>query len=282
MRKSFVALLMVLCVGGVTRPVKAQEFVPASKTSTSVLPGADEFAKEKAAFRPGQFRAADGTTLPYRMLSPAELTAGMRYPLVLVLHGSGAIGTDNSSQLNRFAVGWAEPALRTRFPAFVVAPQFSARSADYSESKADALLASQAGAPLGTALELVDQLVRSNPIDPQRIYVVGFSMGASAGWHSLLLRPDLFAGAVLISGVPPERSVAAQLAKTPVLITHGNADPENPFPPDRAMFAALQAIDGNKARFREYDNLPHAVPADMLATDPAGDWWRVWLFAQHR
>ena len=37
--------------------------------------------------------------LPYRLLPPPEVHGGQRYPLVIVLHGSDAVGTDNRAQL---------------------------------------------------------------------------------------------------------------------------------------------------------------------------------------
>ncbi len=48
------------------------------------------------------------------MMSPAAPQAGKRYPLIIVLHGSGAIGNDNSSQLGALAMSWSAPAIRKR------------------------------------------------------------------------------------------------------------------------------------------------------------------------
>ena len=73
-------------------------------------------------FVAGTFTASDGTTLPYRLLAPAHIEPGRRYPLVVQFHGSGAIGTDNRAQIERdFAArAWAIPAIRARHPAFVL------------------------------------------------------------------------------------------------------------------------------------------------------------------
>lgn len=231
-----------------------------------------------APFLRGEFRGADGTPLPYRLLLPPDLRDGETYPLVLSFHGSGAIGTDNEAQLGAFVQTWAAPEIRRRFPAFVLAPQFPARSANYDPDPTDGLPASRSEPPLLAALALVDSLRALYPIDPRRIYVVGFSMGASTAWHALLLRPDLFAAAVPIAGVPPPRSTAPALRSVPVLLIHGNADPENPIDPDRAMYAALRQAGARHVRFWEYEGLDHAVPPDVAA----GTAWRTWLFAQHR
>jgi predicted peptidase len=214
--------------------------------------------------------------LSYRLLPPPDAQTGQRYPLVIVLHGSDAVGNDNRSQLGRLALSWSAPAVRARFPAYVLAPQFPERSANYHPSADDGLLAAEPGPNIPTLTALVAQLGKQYPIAADRVYVTGFSMGASAATQALLQQPGMFAAAVAFSGIAPERSAAARLAATPLLIVHGNADSENPIEPDRAMVAALQRQPGAKVRFLEYQGLEHQVPPDMLLSAA----WRDWLFAQ--
>jgi predicted peptidase len=278
MKFYYIVLTAWLCLAR-SHQMQAQEFIheashPQAPVSSSQLD------RERSAFRPSEFASVTGVHLPYRLLSPVGTPPVAGYPLVLVLHGSDGIGTDNLAQLGVLILSWADDAVQSRFPAYVVAPQFPARSASYQISPADNLLASYAGAPLVAALELVDKLAGSLPVDRTRIYIVGFSMGASTGWHAMLLRPHLFAAAVLASGTPPERSNAANLRTMPLLITHGNVDPENPFEPDRVMYAAIRSQGNSVARFREYDNMAHAVPQDMLPSAPDTNWWREWLFSK--
>ncbi|HTD04630.1 dienelactone hydrolase family protein [Undibacterium sp.] len=231
----------------------------------------DSFAAER-------FQPRPGVSLPYRLLKPASPQPGVRYPLVMVLHGSGAVGDDNVSQLGPFGLSWSAPAIQERFPAYILIPQFPERSANYANSEADGLLASQPGASLEIALQLLDDVVAHHAVDASRIYLTGFSMGASTAWNALLLRPDRFAAAVPFSGIPPARGTAAQLKDIPLLIVHGNADTENPIQPDREMYAALQKAGAKKVHFREYEGMEHRVPADMVLDAR----WREWLFAQRR
>lgn len=230
---------------------------------------------DREAWSAGRFVAGD-QALPYRLLPPTVIDDGKRYPLVLVLHGSGAIGSDNLGQLGPLALSWSTPHIRAAFPAYVLAPQFPERSANYRPSEADGLLAAQAGPHIPTLTALVADLRKRYPIDARRIYITGFSMGASAATQALLQQPGMFAAAVAFSGVPPERGVAAHLAKTPLLIVHGNADDENPIAPDRAMVTALQRQPGAKVRFLEYQHMGHQVPTDMLLARE----WRSWLLSQ--
>jgi predicted peptidase len=229
-------------------------------------------------FVAGSFTANDGTTLPYRLLAPAHMEPGRHYPLVVQFHGSGAIGNDNRAQIERdFAArAWAIPAIRARHPAFVLVPQFPDRSANYDDPATPR--AAIATPSLAAALELVDAVIARHPVDRTRIYASGFSMGGSATWLSLLAKPGLFAAAMPISGIAPDRARAAGMKDIPMLVLHGDADTENPIDSDRAMVAAILATGGKQVRMRSYVGLQHLPPGDLVP----GDWWRDWLFAQHR
>nr|WP_246462982.1 alpha/beta hydrolase-fold protein [Nitrospirillum iridis] len=223
------------------------------------------------------FTAPDGRIVPYRLLTPATATvqlAQARLPLVIVLHGSGSIGQNNVSQMTAFAKAWALPALRQRFPAYVVAPQVDVRSADYAPG-GDGLLASHPGASLPAILALVDDLLGRLPVDPARVYVVGFSMGASAALDALVAQPGRFAAAVAFSAVPPDRDRAVAVAGTPTMQVHGDQDTENPFDPDHAWAEAVAAAGGAPI-FVRYQGMEHRVPPDMILAPG----WREWLFAQ--
>ncbi|WP_340644821.1 prolyl oligopeptidase family serine peptidase [Phenylobacterium sp.] len=235
-------------------------------------PFADAAPPTLSAGLEGRFAAQTYDGLPYRLLTPP---GPGRHPLVLVLHGSGAIGSDNLSQLGVFARAWAEPALAD-LDAYVAVPQAPTRSADY-QPDADGLLASRPGSSLPAILALVEDMATRLPVDRSRIYLVGFSMGGSAALQALLLKPDLFAAAVAFSPVPPPRDRAARLAATPMMLVHGTADTENPYAPDQAWAQAM-ARAGGHPRVIVYDGMDHRVPPDMLA---ARD-WRDWLFAQRR
>jgi predicted peptidase len=215
-----------------------------------------------------EFAVGNYKSLPYRFFTPQSRGP---WPLVVILHGSGAMGDDNRAQLGPFAKAWREPDIARRFPAYIVVPQVAQRSADYT-ADTDGLPASHAGASLSRVLELVDELAARYAVDRSRIYVVGFSMGGSAALDALLVAPQRFAAAVAFSPVPPERRYAPALADVPILLVHGSADTDNPYD---ASVAWAQA-SSNSLNFRVYTGMDHRVPPEMmLATD-----WRDWLFAQ--
>lgn len=263
------AALSILTACATTTPVERI-------AGTPPIDRRDVAALDTSVFIAGDFTARDGTRLPYRLLPPAQVQAGQRYPLVVQLHSSGGIGQDNQSQLDALAKGWALPGNRARFPAFILVPQFAVRSANYDDPVTPR--SAQASPALEAAMELVDHLLVTHTIDAQRIYASGFSMGGSAAWLAPTLRPDRFAAIVPVSGIAPDDASANALQHVPILALHGDADTENPIDADRRLVATLYARGNRQVRLREYVGLAHAPPGDVLP----GTWWRDWLFAQRR
>jgi predicted esterase len=221
-------------------------------------------------FAAGAFTTRAGVSVPYRYVRPA--VAG-RVPLVVILHGSEAMGTDNRSQLGPFAAAWAQPGIP---PAMIVVPQVAERSAVYRTDR-DGLLASMPGPSFPALFELIDALRGDPSVDPRRIHLVGFSMGASAALQLALARPGQFASITAFSPVPPEQAAAARLAHQPLTLVHGDADTENPFTADAAWVDALQRA-GGQPRFIVYRGMDHRVPPDMIT---AADWRAALLAPQN-
>lgn len=267
------------CTAAPAAPPLPTETVPRLGGADSVAAAATVAEIEgidPALYRAGSFRSSAGPDIQYRLLPPPEVVPGRSYPLVVVFHGAGEIGTDNLTHLDRFPKTWARPEVRERYPAFVLAPQMPERSALYNGPADTPNRHSRPGPPLYTALALIDSLRGALPVDPERIYAVGFSMGASTTWNALALRPDLFAAAVPIAGVPNPEAVD-RVARTPVWVVHGTADTANPIGPDRSMVEDLRRL-GAEVRFWELDGLWHAVPPRLLA----GTELMEWLFAHRR
>ena len=231
---------------------------------------------EPGLFAQHTFTASDGTVLPYRLLAPLNPESGVHYPLVLQLHGSGGIGTDNLRQLDRLAKSWAMPEIRARYQAYVLVPQFPDRSANYGPPSPDQY--AEPSTDLIGAMELIETFARENPVDNARIYALGFSMGGSAAWLAPTLKPKLFAAIMPVSGIAPGNTSAALLQDLPIWVMHGNADTENPIFADLRLSKLIAQRGGQAISFREYDGLDHQLSADLYP----GHWWRDWLFAQHR
>jgi predicted esterase len=228
-------------------------------------------------FKPAVFKGLQGD-LPYRLLSPAAPPpAGQGYPLVVVLHSSGPpMGRDNLAQLSPFSTVWADPAMIQQLPAYVLLPQTAIRTINY-EVGTDGQRASKPEPILDDILALIDSLVATRPIDRSRIYLNGFSMGAGTALQALLARPQMFAGVVAFSPIPPDRSLAAYVADTPMMLIHGDADTVTEIGPDLAWAGALVKAGGHPL-MTVYRGMDHRLPPDMAQS--VG--WRTWLFQQRR
>ena len=215
--------------------------------------------------------------LPYRILAPVPTATPERpAPLVIMLHGSDQLGTDNAAQVGVLAKSWATPVMRARFQAYVVAPQFDKRPVEYGRT-VDGPRISRPGVELNALYALVDDLEARLPIDRSRVYIVGFSMGASTAIQALAGQPGRFAGAIAFSPVPPTRALANRVVGTPLLLVAGTADTVNPMQATRRWEESLERAGGD-VRMIVYDGLGHDVPREMiLATN-----WRDWLFRQQR
>jgi predicted peptidase len=224
---------------------------------------------------------ADGKTLLYRILKPTDTEAGKKYPLVLVLHGAGERGNDNKKQLVWFwdakkprVLGRPEVAAAK---AFVVVPQCpdGKQWVDVPWAKGS-YKSPEISEPIKLTLGLVDSLIKDLPIDPDRVYVMGMSMGGFGAFDAAQRRPELFAAIVPICGAgDPAR--AKDIAHIPVWAFHGDKDDAVPVAGSRDMIAALKKA-GADPKYTEYPDTGHN------SWSPAFDekeFWN-WIFAQKR
>ncbi len=184
-----------------------------------------------------------------------------KWPLVLVLHGSGESGSD----LDRLAAhGLPGRACETDMPFVVLAPQCP-RKDDWTYRGQQRRL-----------IELVDTVVSEYRIDPDRIYAIGYSMGGYAVWDLATAHPQRFAAVVPICG-RGNPSRAATIKHLPIWVFHGERDEAISVAASREMVEALRKC-GSAVRYTEYPNAGHDVWTRTFA-DPE---FIEWLVAQKR
>lgn len=157
----------------------------------------------------------------YRLLPPAKIIEGRRYPLVVYLHGSGETGTDNCRQLNDLPSLMVKPEYRERFDCFVLAPQ-----CPDGLSWTSSIIVPPGGStsePVTPALPSIETVLSDQPIDRQRVYLTGFSMGGFGTWGLAALKPELFAAIVPVCG-GGNPSTASNLVNIPTWAVHGGRD----------------------------------------------------------
>jgi len=221
---------------------------------------------------------AAGKKLPYRILKPAKIAPGKSYPLVLFLHGAGERGDDNIKQLAHGAVDFANAAKRDKYPCFVIFPQcpVKLRWVEVSWGLPAHTMPAEPSEPLKLALELVDKLTADLPVDKNRIYVTGISMGGFGTWDAIQRRPDFFAAAIPICG-GGDPAEAAKLKNLPIWAFHGDSD--RAVQPRRTT-DMIQAITkaGGKPKMTLYRGVGHNAWTATYANPEVFDW----LFSQKK
>jgi hypothetical protein len=107
----------------------------------------------------------------------------------------------------------------------------------------------------------LDELLRILPVDSDKVYVEGHSLGAMATWDWAMNNPERFAAISPQDGVgSPFR--ASRLKNIPVWVVHGSAD--DVIPPGYAdqMVSALQAA-GATVKYSLLKGAPHNLPPDF-------------------
>lgn len=230
------------------------------------------------------FISERGDTLLYRQLSPLSIEDGEKYPLVLFLHGAGERGADNISQLRHGSLMFTNPVNRENYPTYVLIPQCPAdmfwptpqKPKNYSEPSSFPLNA-EISKPLGLTKELLDEFIASNPVDTDRIYIMGLSMGGMGTFDLVCRYPNLFAAAIPICGGVNTERLTDFSSETSFRIFHGDADPVVPVQLSREAYMELTKAGVSV----EYIELP-AVNHDSWSPAFNRDDFMPWLFEQRK
>lgn len=236
----------------------------------------------------GRYRFVSGSdTLPYRMLLPAHYNPAKKYPLIVLLHGVGERGANNTTQLRHGSRLFADSLTREKFPAFVLLPQcaptdFWARIG-FTGAAGDSLkpITFRSEQPIGKSLALVssllDSLAASGKVDTKKIYVGGLSMGGMGTFEILWRKPGFFAAAFPICGGGDPAKVTLYANNFPIWVFHGDADRTVMVGYSRQMVNALETA-GAQVKYTEYPGVAHNS-WDKAFAEPE---LLPWLFKQTR
>ncbi len=220
-----------------------------------------------------------GDTLNYRMLYPDYDTL-RKYPLVIFLHGAGERGNDNDAQLKWGVMNFATDEMMVMHPAIVIAPQcpLNISWSNFSGTKDDIAmtLQPQPTKPMQLVIELIHQIIKKLPVDTNRIYITGLSMGGYGTYDAIERYPNLFAAAMPVCG-GGDVSKAADIKHIPIWIFHGAEDAAvNPINSLNMVEALTKA--GAHPGFTQYPETGHfswlAAYSDKQAIE--------WLFRQRK
>lgn len=277
-RHSITKLLFgILSMGFTTTGVQAQSVNPLLPDYISAPRKSWEMKFEDFKFLQLQ---ADGHTLPYRFYQPSSGLTGKKIPLVIFLHGAGERGFDNRTQFRRF-----DPYLFwEKYPCFVLAPECPSKTdtttnagsvwVDTPFSAASHRMNLNPTWPLKLVLQLIDQTIREYPVDINRVYITGLSMGGYATWEILQREGKRFAAAIPVCG-GGDPAYAAKMKSIKLWVFHGSDDRTVPVNRSREMVRAIQAVGGN-VKYTEYQGVDHDSWGQTYRNPEVWDW----LFSQ--
>jgi len=202
------------------------------------------------------------STLVHKVRPPAT-SSPTKSPALILLHGRGT----NEDDL----LGLAD-FLDPRF--FIVSARAPYRFEEGHDSytwfglqeigKPDAL---QFNESLRRLNQFIDDVKTGYPIDPARVFLLGFSMGSIMSFAVALTQPNAVRGIVAHSGYIPE-SVSLQfawpqLASLSVFVAHGLHDPVIPIEKARRTQELLSKT-GADLTYKEYP-IQHTISEESLA-----------------
>ena len=192
------------------------------------------------------FKGSTGDTIHFYLFTPENVDGTKKYPLVLWLHGG--LKSNGKGGPNMPAAAFYRAEHHKIQPCFVLRPVAikgrnwvsprGAHAGSHVQPKTPA-------ASIPVLLELLDKTIKQNPIDRDRLHVIGASMGGYGVWDLIARRPKMFASAVPICG-GGDPSKAAAIKHMRIWAFHSADDRIVPVRGSREMHHALIKASGVK------------------------------------
>ncbi len=188
-----------------------------------------------------------------------------RYPLLISLHGSGQSGSDNEKQMGGVTGIFTDAAHQSANPCFMIVPQCPDSAIGWNKAPADQLMT------------LIDDLCEKLPVDVNRIYLTGYSMGGFGCFSLAAKYPTKFAAVVPLAGGGDVKK-ADVLKQTPIWAFHGDKDDMVPVERTRDVMKAIKDAGGTASKYDELTGQGHGIPGMVYSRADL----TTWIFAQKR
>ncbi len=201
----------------------------------------------------------DDTEQPYALYLPANFDGSRRYPLVVSLHGAGSnhrlnlrrvFGRNNAEgendvEASRYFPEWDDVE-------YIVAAPYARGTMGYQ------------GVAEQDVLDVLADVKRRFPIDENRVYLTGLSMGGGGTLWIGLTRPDIWAAIAPVCPAPPRgmEALIPNALNLPIRIFQGAVDPVVR-PESVRTWVERFAVVGTPVEYTEYPGVDHFswVPA---------------------
>ena len=199
--------------------------------------------------------------LPYLRYLPADFDPDSEklWPLVVFLHGAGERGDTLVDVYRNGPFRFGE---QTDFPFLMVAPQCP--NNDYW------------GAHIETLDDFLEDMLENLPVDRDRVYLTGLSMGGTGTWLWSLASPQKFAAILPVCGTGVYWYGEA-LRDVPVWAWHGDVDSVVPVQESVNMVSAVNKR-GGCAKITILPGIDH----DSWVQAYEGDGWYRWLLSHKK
>ena len=256
---------------------------------------------------PGEFKFA-GAILPFRMMLPRNYDPKKKYPLVFSVSGSGGIGDRNVRNMEMVILAknlFVNYLDDEEFECISVVPQIPSgkkvpkqywpkgpKGGPTPTYRPDWSAVNENGWYAQAVVALAKDLASdAGPgVDPDRVYLTGFSYGGKACWELLRAGRDVFAGAICGAGWPIGRAYSnptallkarlklevSRIKHIPVSIFAGQKDRMRYG--SKVVNAEITA-QGGKSSYVEFPSTTHIGTAGRIWSNPKHIRW---LFQQNR
>jgi len=226
----------------------------------------------------GKHQSSGGTYIAYRLFKP--VINSDQNSLLVILHGFGNRGNDNRRQLDKNTIQFIDRVLKN-YPAYILVPQCPDNmkwtvnpKQPLKNFNIDSIPKSEA---LETVIAIINELIKKNSVDIDRVYITGFSMGATGTWEAILRNPDLFAAAVPICGAS-DPSHAFLLKNTSVWAFSAELDQFYNFHDTQQMVDELRKYCNKDIKFTLYKGKGHNIAHYVFSDNEVIKW----LFSQSK
>jgi predicted peptidase len=257
-------LLLFALVAGIATPAATfAQAAPATALPATPKPFGTLTAKKSPydAYLVNDWKQFEGKGKLQCMLFGAPVDATKKVPLLIYLHGKG---NDVLSKAHLgFAAACAKADRFAKRPCIILAPQCPDTNG-------------WGGATGVNLMKTVKDLMSDLPIDKERVYLVGYSMGAFGTFAFLNEEPRMFAAGIPIAG-GCSAAIAQNLRRTPLWIFHGEKDDVVPPDGSRAIAKALEKLRA-PVKYTEFPGEGHGVGGKIFDDEAV----HAWLFEQKR
>ena len=221
------------------------------------------------------------TSLTFKLYIPRNYDPSKKYPIITFMSGDGAIedaldetvGGNESVYLNKSIIEGEDCICIVPYMSgkWLTVPNDTGTVFPYKDySMSDA----KPSIDFEEVRRLLADCIDTLAVDKDRVYFIGYSRGAMAGFYWLADDPDLFAGAILCCGAS-DPNAAAIYKETAVWMFIGGSDTKVDVNRFKAIYDAYAAAGGD-GKYTEYPGADHSLKYYLANQEGVVEW----LFSQ--